>query len=59
MNNEPHRFGRLLRQLPAFEAKSPGEYAMPLDLSDLRNGIYTVQVEQGNNRASTRFTVMR
>jgi hypothetical protein len=59
MNNEPHCFGRLVPQLLAFETKNPGEYAIPPDLSDHRNGIYTVQVEQGNNRASARFTVMR
>jgi hypothetical protein len=51
--------GRLVKELPAFDATSPGEYKLELDLAELPKGIYTVRVEQGNYQVSTRFTIVR
>jgi hypothetical protein len=51
--------GRLVKELPAFDATHPGEYAMELDLVELPKGTYTVRIEQGSYQASSRFTVMR
>jgi hypothetical protein len=51
--------GRLVKELPAFDAPTPGEYKLELDLADLPKGVYTVHVEQGDYRASSRFTVVR
>jgi hypothetical protein len=51
--------GRLVKELPAFDATHPGEYALELDLTALPKGTYTVRIEQGNYQASSRFTVVR
>jgi hypothetical protein len=51
--------GRLVRALPTFNASEQGEYVLPVDIGELRNGLYTVRAEQRRKIASSRFTVVR
>jgi len=51
--------GSRVMALPPIEAGRAGEYAIPVDLSPLRDGIYIVDVRSGARRGSTRISVLR
>jgi hypothetical protein len=51
--------GRMVRALPAATVGFAGDYSTRLDLSDLPNGRYSVQVESGAGRATTQFVIVR
>ncbi len=51
--------GNQVLVLPMIEAKQGGEYAVPVDLSGLGNGLYVVDVRSGHGRGSARITVVR
>jgi len=51
--------GRVVRELGPLDVARPGEYALPVDLGDLDNGVYVVQAEMGRDRGATRITIIR
>lgn len=51
--------GSRVLALPLIEFKRAGEYAVPVDLSSLRDGLYVVDVRSGKARGSTRVTLVR
>jgi hypothetical protein len=51
--------GRQVRVMPEQGIGRAGDYVMRLDLDGLVSGRYTVQVEQGHDRAATQVVVMR
>lgn len=51
--------GNKVLTLPAIEIKRAGEYAIPVDLSALREGVYVVDVRSGSGRGSARITLVR
>lgn len=51
--------GNKVLTLPPVDVKRAGEYALPVDLSELREGTYIVEVRSGGSRGSTRITLIR
>jgi len=51
--------GRLVRSLNDLPVSEPGSYGVDLDLSDLVQGRYTIQVIEGGDRASTQLLLVR
>lgn len=51
--------GRRVRVLDDLSVGSPGEYAVDLDLGDLPQGRYTLQVIDGRESAATQFVLIR
>lgn len=51
--------GTKIKELPRQSIPTAGEYVVPLDVSGIPNGIYTLQVEIGGLRNSARISVSR
>jgi len=51
--------GNRVMVLPAIDVKRAGEYAVPVDLAGLRDGVYVVDVRSGTGRGTTRITLVR
>jgi hypothetical protein len=51
--------GRVVRRLLPATLKEAGEFAIPIDMNGLPNGIYTIRAESESAKAATKFSMVR